>query len=186
MLAKDRESTILYMFNEDKTILYFSGLNKDFSLLGINTSNIKHLINSDSLYLGKYVLTSSMIPGADISGMSASDLVEQLDKDKTVSSTPTGKGIGVALFNKSNNKTSTFRSLSACAKYLTSIGLKTTGHTLKSRLVSGEEFEGYLVKWDLDQNYVHHKANSVSITNVETGEVILYDSLRDAERITGI
>lgn len=34
--------------------------------------------------------------------------------------------------------------------------------------------------------YVHNKANSVSITNMETGEVNLYNSVRDAEGITGI
>jgi hypothetical protein len=52
--------------------------------------------------------------------------------------------------------------------------------------VSGEEFKGYLVKWDEDQTYTHNRANLVSITNIETGEVNLYNSLRDAEGITGI
>ena len=53
MLAKDRESTTIYLYNEDKTNLYFSGLNRDFSLLGIYDSNIKNLTDTDLLYLDK-------------------------------------------------------------------------------------------------------------------------------------
>lgn len=36
MLDYDRLDTILYMYNEDKSILFFSGLKKDFSQLGIH------------------------------------------------------------------------------------------------------------------------------------------------------
>lgn len=40
--------------------------------------------------------------------------------------------------------------------------------------------------WDEDIYIHHNRANAVTITNVETGEVNTYNSVRDAERITGI
>lgn len=186
MLAKDRKSTILYMYNVDKTILYFSGINKDFSSLGIYLSNFKHLIDSDTFYLDKYVLTTSVISDADISDMSEAELVEQLDKDRRDLKVSTGKAIGVALLETKTNKKLTFKSLSLCAKYLESIGLKSTTHTLKSRILSGKDLKGYLVSWDKDQTFIHAKANPISITNEETGEVSIYNSVREAERTTGI
>jgi len=36
MIDNDRLDTILYMFNEDKSILYFSGIKSDFAKLGIH------------------------------------------------------------------------------------------------------------------------------------------------------
>ena len=43
----------LFMYNKDKTTLYFSGYNKDFYLLGLHLSNpnIKSFIDSDLFYL---------------------------------------------------------------------------------------------------------------------------------------
>jgi hypothetical protein len=187
MLTKDRENVILYMYDKDQTTLYFSGINKDFSdLLGIYLSNLKRLKNLDYSYLGKYILTKSAKPDVALSNMSTPELLEQLKKDKIEMNISTGKGIGVALFNKSNNKTIMFKSLNACAEYLTSIGLKTTGPTLKSRIVSGMEFNGYLVERVETPAYAHSRANPISVTNIATGAVSIYDSLREAERGTGI
>lgn len=58
------------MYNKDKSILYFTGLNKDFYTLGIHVSNFKHYINSDSLYLEKYAVTTCLVPAATVSTIS--------------------------------------------------------------------------------------------------------------------
>lgn len=145
MLAKDRESDNLYLYNKEKTILYFDGLSKDFSLLGIYALNLKKLADTGQLYLGKYMLTTSKIPAAVPSNISVSELVEQLTKDRRDLNVSTGKGKGVALLVLESNKTLTFKSLKSCSEYLTSIGLSVTSHTLKSRIASGEEYKGHLV-----------------------------------------
>jgi len=68
----------------------------------------------------------------------------------------------VVLLDVQNNKNLTFNSLSSCAEYLTSIGIKSTSYILKSRINSGKEYKGYFVKWDEYQVFVHARANSIS------------------------
>lgn len=148
MLAKDRKNTTLFMYNKDKSILYFSGLKVDFSLLGIYTSNshISKYINSDLFYLGKYVLTTTEVLTASISDMSISVLVKVLNKDRKDLGLCTGKGKKVILLDVKNNKTLAFKSLFACAEFFINIGFKTTGNTLRSRITLGSKYRGYIVK----------------------------------------
>jgi len=53
MIDNDRLDTLLYIHNEDKSILYFSGINSDFAPLGIHVwnLNVSNHIDTDSLYL---------------------------------------------------------------------------------------------------------------------------------------
>ena len=125
------------------------------------------------------------LPAANISNMSVTDLAKQLEEDRRHLNIRTGKGKGVALLDVQSKNSLTFNSLNSCAEYLTSIGIKTTSHTLKSRILSGKEYKGYFLKWD-EQIFVHGKANSISVSNIETGEVSIYNSMRDAERSTSI
>jgi GIY-YIG catalytic domain/NUMOD1 domain len=187
MLAKDRENK-MYMYNKYKTVLLFSGAKRDFLLLGIHAANpgVRDLINSDSLYLGKYILTTIRIPAAKISDTTISDLIEQLRKDRIELKVSTGKGKGVALLNVKTNETLIFKSLSSCAEHLVGIGIKITGSTLKSRIIDGRQLNEYLVKWNENKTYIHSKANPISITNLNTGEIKIYNSIRDAERNTNI
>jgi hypothetical protein len=69
---------------------------------------------------------------------------------------------------------------------LVGIGIKITGPTLKSRIINGGQLNEYLVKWNENKTYIHSKANPISITNLNTGEIKIYNSLRDAERNTNI
>lgn len=191
MLAKDRENIMLFMYNKNKTVLLFSGTKADFALLGIHAGNssLRNLINSDSLYLGKYILTTTVVPSvpaANISDTTISDLVEQLGKDRIELKVRSGKGKGVALLNVKTNETLIFKSLSSCAEHLVGIGIKITGPTLKSRIINGGQLNEYLVKWNENKTYIHSKANPISITNLNTGEIKIYNSLRDAERNTNI
>ena len=76
--------------------------------------------NSDYSYLGKYIISTSIKFDIVLSGIYTSELLEQLNKEKIEMNIFTGRGMGVALFDKSNNKTIMFKSLSVCAEYLTS------------------------------------------------------------------
>jgi hypothetical protein len=53
--------------------------------------------------------------------------------------------------------------------------------TLVSRIESGVEYKGYIVKWDEDQVITQHRAKSIYLTNTETGETNVYRSLLEAE-----
>ena len=168
MLASDRKNTRLFMYNKDKSVLYFTGLKTSFSLLAIYTyySQVSKCINSDLLYLGKYILTTSEVLTASVSDISLPELVKALNKDRKDLDVPTGKGKKVVLLDVKNNKTLTFNSLSVCAKFFRTIGFKTTGNTLRSCITSGRVYNGHTVKWDEDQTNLHNRANTISITNL--------------------
>lgn len=48
------------------------------------------------------------------------------------------------------------------------------------------EYNGYVVKWEIDQTSVHNRAKSISITNQQTGKITSYVSVRAAQRATGV
>jgi hypothetical protein len=79
-----------------------------------------------------------------------------------------------------------FKSLTACAEYFRNLGFKPTGNTLKSRIETGSEYNGYIVKWDDDQTFVHSRAKVLSVTHLDTGLTDTYASLREAEQYTKI
>lgn len=62
MLTEDRKNPILYLYNNDKSVLYFKGLKEDFLQLGIYASNlsVKNYIDSELLYLDKYFLSTPL------------------------------------------------------------------------------------------------------------------------------
>jgi hypothetical protein len=180
MLAKDRMETTLCLYNEDKSILYFSGLKKDFSNLGISTSSLyfSNSIDSDSLFLDKYILTTTKELTAIPSDMSVSEIIVMLNKEEENSKIVSGQAKKVLLLDVKNNKPLTFKSLSACAEFFRGLGYKTIGNTLRSRIETGREYNGYVVKWDEDKTTVHSRAKAVSITSMETGLTRTYTSTR--------
>jgi len=66
------------------------------------------------------------------------------------------------------------------------LGLTTTSSTLKSRIESGKELNGYFAKWDDDQTFIHNKAKVINIKNLDTGLIKTYNSFREASRDTNI
>ena len=188
MIDNDRLDTILYMHNEDKSILYFSGLKSDFAQLGIHVwnLNVSSHIDTDSLYLGKYILTTTKILPTSPSDMSVTEITAMLNKDKESLNIISGKAKKVVLLDVKTNKTLSFKSLTACAEYFRNLGFKPTGNTLKSRIETGNEYNGYIVKWNEDQTFVHNRAKVLSITHLDTGLTDTYASLRDAEQHTKI
>lgn len=61
-------------------------------------------------------------------------------------------------------------------EYFKNLGLTTTSSTLKSRIESGKELNGYFAKWDDDQTFIHNKAKVINIKNLDTGLIKTYNS----------
>ena len=85
-----------------------------------------------------------------------------------------------------DNQTLTLDSLSSCVKYLKGLGYSTSSNTLVSRINSGMEYNGFILKYADDQTSTHSRAKLISITSVETGITVSYKSLREAENQTNI
>ena len=107
MIDNGRLDKILYMYNEDKSILYFSGLKSDFAQLGIHVwnLNVSSHIDTDSLYLGKYILTTTKILPTSPSDMSVTEITAMLNKDKESLNIISGKAKRVVLLDVKTNQT---------------------------------------------------------------------------------
>lgn len=74
----------LYMYNRDKTILYYSISNVKEFLKNINIHGItfdKHLKNG-TYYLGKYLFTKEFEPPVKFKNMSIPEVALMLNKDR--------------------------------------------------------------------------------------------------------
>lgn len=117
--------------------------------------------------------------------MPVHELKEMLANDKKDKGI-TGKAKKVVLSSVLGNEILYMDSLSACVKYFKDLGYTTSSNTLVSRIKSGKEYNGYLVKFSEDQTSSHHRAKFISITSMVTGITHTYNSLRDAEANTNI
>lgn len=74
----------LYMYNRDKTVLYYSSMQQKDFILNLNihyTTFNKHLVNG-TYYLGKYVFTRKPVLTAKDENISVLDLALILEKDR--------------------------------------------------------------------------------------------------------
>ena len=141
----------LYMYNRDKTILYFSSMQqKDF----INNLNISHFtftkhLNKGTYYLGKYLFTRKPELTAKIKDISILDLALQLEKDriKFNKNKPLNSLSRSVLLIDANNNTKLFFSLGKCIKYLRKKGLSATQTTLVKYINTGKVYHGYIYKY---------------------------------------
>ena len=143
-------------------------------------------IDTDLLYLDKYVLTTIEVPEAPNAGMSVEELSEMLNQSRKGLRGVSNKPRKIVLEEIESGKILKFPSLFKCAEYFRSLGFSTTGITLKSRIESGKELNGYFAKWDDDQTFIHNKAKAINIKNLDTGFIQTYNSFRKASRETGI
>ena len=103
-------------------------------------------IDTDLLYLDKYVLTTIEVPEAPNAGMSVEELSEMLTQSRKGLRGVSNKPRKIVLEEIESGKILKFPSLFKCAEYFRSLGFSTTGITLKSRIESGKELNGYLAK----------------------------------------
>lgn len=143
----------LYMYNRDKSILYyFSMQQKDF-ITNLNISYVtfnKHL-NKGTYYLGRYLFTREPALNTKISDMSITDLALKLENDrlknnkvKPISSL--SKSV-MLIDEKDCNKTKIFPSLAKCVEYLNSKGLPTNQTTLVRHINKDKAYQGYKFKF---------------------------------------
>jgi GIY-YIG catalytic domain len=156
----------LYMYNRDKTILYYSSFKQiDF----INKLNISHFtftkhLNKGSYYLGKYFFTRKLELSCKVKNISLLELQIQLEKDRI----KFNKNKPLSSLSKSlylideNNNTKLFFSIGKCIIYLRKKGLSATQTTLVKYIDTGITYHGYTFRSALDHRYTLDVSNKVA------------------------
>ena len=146
-------SNPLYMYNRDKTILYYYSYqqNNFIKYLKIHFETLKKHLNNNTYYLGKYSFSRTLVESAIISKISLRDLGLKLEKDRinfnknkpikseswTILLTPINKPKETLLFN----------GYRPCIKYLRNEkDIRTTRETLIKYIKNGLPFYGYICK----------------------------------------
>jgi hypothetical protein len=146
-------SKSLYMYNRDKTILYYYSYqqNNFIKYLKIHFETLKKHLNNNTYYLGKYFFSRTLIETAIISNITLTDLGLKLEKDRikfnknksikyeswTILLTPLNKPKETLLFN----------GYRPCIKFLRNEkDIKTTRETLIKYIKNGLPFYGYICK----------------------------------------
>jgi hypothetical protein len=152
----------LYMYNRDKTILYYySTQQKDF-IINLNISHFtftKHL-NKGSYYLGKYLFTREPELNAKIKNISILKLALQLEKDRKLFNknkplNSLSKTVLMCVDNnlttiskvKDNSEDMLFFSIGKCVEYLRNKGHAATQTTLVKYIDTGKSYYGYIFKY---------------------------------------
>lgn len=143
----------LYMYNRDKSILYYhSTQQKDF-IINLNIHYItlnKHLKNG-TYYLNKYLFTREPVLTAKTKTISVSDVALMLEKDRVkfnISKALNSLSKSVMLVDINNSKNSKlFLSIGKCIEYLKSKGLPANHSTLVRYIKLGKAYHGYMCKY---------------------------------------
>lgn len=143
----------LYMYNRDKTLLYYSSMQqKDF----INNLNIhyvtfnKHLENG-TYYLGKYLFTRKPVLTAKVEKITSLDLALILEKDRVKFNinkplNSLSKPVLLIDANNSNNR-ELFFSIGKCVNYLRNKGLPANHTSLVKYINTDKAYHGYICKY---------------------------------------
>jgi hypothetical protein len=141
----------LYMFNRDKTVLYYSSTQQiDF----INNLNISHFtftkhLKKGTYYLSKYFFTRKPELTAKVKNISILELALQLEKDrkKFNKNKPLNCLSRSVLLINADNKTKLFFSIGKCIKYLRRKGFPATHTTLVKYIDKDKTYYGYIFKY---------------------------------------
>jgi len=150
----------LFMYNRDKTILYYSSTQQKDFIVNLNISHFtftKHL-NKGSYYLGKYHFSRKLESNAKVKEISIFDLALQLEKDRKIFNknkpiTSLSRSILMCLNSNSidsntisGDNTVLFHSIGKCVEYLRSKGHPATPITLLKYIDTGKSYYGYTFK----------------------------------------
>jgi hypothetical protein len=141
----------LYMYNRDKTVLYYSSTQQiDF----INNLNISHFtftkhLKKGTYYLQKYFFTRKPELTAKVKNISILDLALQLEKDrhKFNKNKPLNSLSRSVLLINADNNIKLFFSIGKCIKYLRKKGFPATQTTLVKYIDTGKTYHGYIFKY---------------------------------------
>lgn len=143
----------LYMYNRDKSILYFGSLQQIDFIRNLNihySTLMKHLKNS-TYYLGKYSFSRHLHLNAEKSNMSLSDVALNLEKERKIYNKykpVNGLGIRVVLADLENKENDIFFfSLAKCISFLRNKGHKADIRMLRKAVKTGSPYFGYYCKF---------------------------------------
>jgi hypothetical protein len=144
----------LFMYNRDRSILYYSTTQqKDFiSKLNISHFTFTKHLTKGTYYLGKYLFTRSAREGYDTTKPTHMTLPEialmlkndrvKFNKVKPVNSLSKA----ILLINVQSNEELIFESLGQCINYLKNKGFSASQITLAKRLDTDQSYKGFICK----------------------------------------
>ena len=142
----------LYMYNRDKTILYYYSTQQIDFIRKLNISHFtfsKHL-EKGSYYLGKYLFTRELVETAKYNIMPVLDLSLQLEKDrkKFNKNKPINSlSKSVLLIDvKDENNLKLFFSVAKCIEYLREKNISATQTTLVKYLDTNKPYHGFICR----------------------------------------
>lgn len=143
----------LYMYNRDKSILYYSSVQqKDFIInLNIHYMTFNKHLKKGSYYLGKYLFSRESSLKAKKVDISINDLIIMLEKDriKYNRSKSTNSLTKPVMLIDDLGKIIEFSSLSKCVEFFKIKGLPVTQVTLVKRIKTGKVYHGYICKYKI-------------------------------------
>jgi len=141
----------LYMYNRDKSILYyFTFQQKDF-ISKLNIAHItftKHLTNG-TFYLGKYLFLRERVDTAKFTNMTLPEIAIMLEQDRVNfnrSKPINSLSKSVLLINIESEEEIVFDSLGKCVKFFSSQGFPVSQTTIVKRLDTNISYRGYICK----------------------------------------
>ena len=149
----------LFMYNRDKTILYYSSTQQKDFIINLNISHFtfsKHLKNG-SYYLGKYLFTREAELHAKVKDISIIKLALQLEKDRKLFNknkplNSLSRSVLMCLDSKfiasgKEDNSMLFFSIGKCVEHLRNKGLSATQTTLVKYIGTGKSYYGYFFKY---------------------------------------
>lgn len=149
----------LFMYNRDKSILYYSSTQQIDFIKNLNISHFtftKHLKNG-SYYLGKYLFTREPELNTKIKDISILNLALQLEKDRKLFNknkplNSLSRSVLMCLENNSikkgdSNQEMLFFSIGKCVEFLKNKGISATQVSLVKYIGTGKSYHGYIFKY---------------------------------------
>ena len=141
----------LYMYNRDRSILYYFTLQQKDFIYKLNISHItftKHLTKG-SYYLGKYLFLRERVDTAKVTEMTLPEIAIMLQQDriKFNKNKPVNSlSKSILLINIESKEVIVFESLGKCVKFFKSKGFPVSQKTLVKRLDTSITYHGYICK----------------------------------------
>jgi hypothetical protein len=141
----------LYLYNRDKSIVYFFSLQQKEFISKLNISHFtftKHL-NKGSYYLGKYLFLRERIDTAKVADMTLPEIAIMLQQDRVkynISKPVNSLSKPVLLINIESKQEIFFESLGKVVKFFQSKGYPVSQTTIVKRLDTNIPYRGYICK----------------------------------------
>jgi hypothetical protein len=138
----------LFVYNRNGTICYYQSnkQNEYINSLGVHKITInKHLING-TYYLGKYIFSFDILPGAKHYNLTVEELrnifeIDRINKNKNKNIS--NNNIAITLINNNTKKKYSFMSLGSAVKFLKNATYQANQQILVKSLNTNKSYYGY-------------------------------------------